>query len=58
MSDFEPAVVFEDNQHCDIGFSGVGGVIVADDAANQLVLEVGHDGELGPVGEEVVVGVD
>lgn len=51
-------MLFEDNQHCDIGFSGVSGVIVADDAANQLVFEVCHDGELGPVGEEVVVGVD
>jgi hypothetical protein len=58
LSDLEPAILLQHNQHCDVGFPGVGGVVVADDTSDELVFEVGHDGELGPVGEEVVVGVD
>lgn len=53
-----PAVLLEHHQHCDVGLARVGGVDGADDAGDGGLAEVGHDGEVGPGLDEVVVGED
>lgn len=53
-----PAVFLEHHQHCDVGLARVGGVDGADDAGNGRFAEVGHDGEVRPGLDEVVVGED
>lgn len=51
-----PAVLFEDDEHGDVGLAGVGGIDGADDAADEGLPEVGHDGEVWPRFQEVVIG--
>lgn len=53
-----PAVLFKDNQHGNIGFAWLFGVDRADDAGDRRLSEVGHDGEIRPAFDEVVIGKD
>ena len=57
FANFQSPVLFQDNEHGDIGFLWVGGIVASDDTADDGMVVVGHDGELWPVGEKVVIGV-
>ena len=58
LANFKSTIFFKHNQHCDICFTRIGGVVVANDTSNKFILIVCHDCELGPVGKKVVIGVD
>ena len=53
-----PAVLLEDDEHGDVRLARVGSVDGADDAGDGGFAEVGHDGEVGPGLDEVVIGED
>lgn len=52
------AVLFQDNEHGDIGFTRVDGVDGSDDAGDGSVSEVCHDGEIWPSFEKIIIGED
>lgn len=53
-----PAVLLKHHQHCDVCLARVGSVNGSDDASDGDFAEVGHDCEVGPGLDEVVVGED
>lgn len=49
LTDFVPSVLFENHQHGNVGFTGIGGVVVSYYATYKFIFMVGHDGEIGPI---------